>query len=175
MSEKWTSTSTPYLLPRHPGEVDAWTQEAGQRGTQRLVEVTTKLPPTEIREALHLDNHETAVARRRIMLLDGQPVELTDSYYPQRIAAGTPLAEHAKIRGGAPTLLGNLGHHAHRVTEDVEARQATPEEAAALHLDAGVAVLTLLRVTFSHSEQPIEASLMVMKGPHRLRYEMEIG
>jgi hypothetical protein len=30
-------------------------------------------------------------------------------------------------------------------------------------------------VTYSGSEQPIEASLMVMKGPHRLRYEMEIG
>jgi DNA-binding GntR family transcriptional regulator len=175
MSAKWTSTSTPYLLPRRAGEVDAWTQEAGPRGTQRLIEVAAKVPPAEVANSLGLIAGETAVARRRVMLLDGQPVELTDSYYPQAIAAGTALAEHAKIRGGAPTLLRNLGHEAHRVAEEVEARSTTPDEAAALDLEPGTAVLTLLRVTYSRSEQPIEASLMVMKGPHRLRYEMEIG
>lgn len=175
MSAKWTSTSTPYLLPRRPGEVDAWTQEAGPRGTQRLIEVATKVPPVEVAESLGLAAGEGAVVRRRVMALDGHPVELTDSYYPQRVAAGTQLAEHAKIRGGAPTLLRSLGHEAYRVAEEVEARAATPGEAEALDLEPGTPVLTLLRVTYSSSEQPIEASLMVMKGPHRLRYEMEIG
>lgn len=175
MSAKWTSTSTPYLLPRKPGEVDAWTQEAGPRGAQRLVEVAAKVPPMEVAAPLGLASGESAVARRRVMTLDGQPVELTDSYYPQNVAAGTALAENSKIRGGTPTLLRNLGHEAHRVVEEVEARGATSDEAAALDLEPGTPVLTLLRVTYSRSEQPVEASLMVMKGPHRLRYEMEIG
>lgn len=175
MTAKWTSTSTPYLLPRRPGQVDAWTQEAGARGGQRLIEVAIKVPPAEVAESLGLAVGESAVARRRVMTLDGQPVELTDSYYPQSVAVGTQLAEHAKIRGGAPTLLRSLGYEVHRVAEEVEARATTPDEAEALGLEPGTPVLTLLRVTYSCSEQPIEASLMVMKGPHRLRYEMEIG
>ncbi|OMI34418.1 UbiC transcription regulator-associated domain protein [Streptomyces sparsogenes DSM 40356] len=71
-------------------------------------------------------------------------------------------------------MLANLGHHTHRVIEDVEARTATAEESEALALADGAPVLTLLRVSLSHKNEPIEASLMVMKGPRRLRYEMEI-
>ena len=175
MSDRWKSTSTPYLQPRAQGEADAWTQEAGSRGTQRLTEVATQAPPAVIGATLGLTAGELAVVRRRVMIFDGSPVELTDSYYPLHVAAGTPLAEHAKIRGGAPTLLANLGYESHRVIEDVAQRTASPEEAAALELEPGTAVLTLLRVSLTRSEQPIEASLMVMKGPRSLRYEMEVG
>lgn len=175
MSEKWTSVSMPYLLPRAPHQADAWTEETGSRGAQRLVEVTTKAPPAEIAAALGQEPDIPVIARRRVMTFDGVPVELTDSYYPQSVAAGTPLAQRSKIRGGAPTALANLGYRIARVIEEVAQRPATPEESEALEITNGSAVLTLLRVSLSRSEHPVEASLMVMKGPRRLRYEMEVN
>lgn len=108
------------------------------------------------------------------MLIDGEPVELTDSYYPRHVADGTALSERAKIRGGAPTLLAELGFTPKHVIEEIEQRPATADEAAALQIETGTAVLTLLRVSMSSDSEPYEASLMVMRGPRRLRYEMEV-
>jgi DNA-binding GntR family transcriptional regulator len=124
---------------------------------------------------LALDPGETAVVRRRLMRLDGEPVEIVSSYYPRAIAAGTALAEHRKIKGGAPTLLAQLGRTACRVIEDVEARTPTEPERAALSIDAAEPVLVLSRLTLSRNDEPTEVSVMVMKASERrLRYEIEV-
>lgn len=170
----WTSSSTPYLRPRRPGEPDAWTEESAGRGTQHLAEVGEVTPPAPIRDALDLADGEAAIVRRRVISLDGTPVELADSYYPEQVAAGSALAERVKIKGGAPTLLASLGYTATRVVEDVEARGATADEAETLGIQPGEPVLTLLRTSISTNGAPFEASLMVMRGPHRMRYEMRV-
>lgn len=170
---KWTSTSSAYVLPRTSGQVDAWSEEAGARGSQRLAFVGEVEPPEVVREALGLDAEARATVRRRVMFVDNEPVELTDSYYPEPVAAGTALAEATKIKGGAPTLLAELGFTPDAVTEDLELRPATPEEAEVLHMESGVSVLTLMRTCRAADGEPYEVSLMVMRGPRRLRYEMK--
>lgn len=176
MSGKWTSASLAYVQPRASGQTDAWTEEsAGQRGSQELVEVAEVEPPQNVAEMLRLTDGERAVVRRRVMRVDGQPIELTDSYYPPAIARGTALAEHRKIRGGAPTLLAELGYRAGHVVEDVESRMPTEQERSALDLTSGEPVLVLSRLTLSHRDEPMEASLMVMRARgRRLRYETEV-
>lgn len=163
----------PYLRPAQPGAADAWTQESAGRGAQRLIEVAATDSP-KIRAALNLAAGEKAIVRRRLMLLDGEPVELTDSYYPEGIAAGTGLADTRKIKGGAPTLLDQLGHRVRRVIEEVTARGATPEEASRLYVAANSPVLELQRVSFDEADLPVEASIMVMKGPRTIRYETRV-
>jgi hypothetical protein len=85
--------------------------------------------------------------RRRIIELDGEPVELTDTYYPVEIARGTPLEGTARIRGGAVTLLAQLGHTGARVVETVTARLPTDEQRDLLQIDATQPVLRLARQT----------------------------
>ncbi|MBR8642895.1 UTRA domain-containing protein [Streptomyces tuirus] len=102
--------------------------------------------------------------------------ELTDTYYPAAIARGTPLAETAKIRGGAVTLLHELGHVGTLVREDVTA--ALPEEAEqqALRLSPTEPVLRLTRLTLERDDRPIQVDRMAMPA-HRqqLRYEIRLG
>lgn len=174
MTEKWTSVSTPYLLPQAEGQSDAWTEAAPGRTSQRLLEVGQRQPPLDVASVLKLDAGTPVIVRRRLILLDDEPIELADSYYPTRIAAGTPLATSTKIRGGAPTALARLGYVTRRVVEDIEQRPATEDEAEALSLPPGAAVLTLLRTSIAEDGAPFEASLMVMKAPRRLRYELEV-
>lgn len=175
MEKNWSSTSLPYVLPNADGQSDAWTQEtADEHATQELREVVEVVPPPEVSAALELPNGQPAIVRRRIMRRAGRPVELTDSYYPLSIASGTGLAEHRKIKGGAPTLLASLGHRPGRVVEDVEARTTTPAERTALELDQDEPVLILLRATRSQTGAPIEASLMTMRRGARLHYEIEV-
>ncbi|MYR84057.1 UTRA domain-containing protein [Streptomyces sp. SID685] len=169
-----TSDSLAYVTARREGQADAWSEEAKQRGGQLLTEVAEVDPPDEVAAALHLATGEKAAVRRRVILLDGQAIELADSYYPMPIAGGTALMEKRKIKGGAPTFLAQLGYRARRISEDLEFRPATEPELAALALRDGAHVLTLLRTTSTEDGSPFEVQFMVMKAPRRLHYEIEV-
>jgi DNA-binding GntR family transcriptional regulator len=177
-SQEWVSVSTPYVTPRSAGEREAWSAEAadhGGTGTQRLLEVTELVPPAAVAEALRVEAGSPVVVRRRMMLLDDRPVELTDSYYPAFIARGTGLAESRKIRGGAVSLLAELGYRPRGVSEDVYTRPPTEEERAALALDDREWVLGLTRLLTTDDGLPIELSVMTMTAPDRhLRYRLSV-
>lgn len=169
------SDSLAYVTPRSEGQSDPWTEESKQRGGQRLVEVGEVVPPESVADALRLSPGDRAAVRRRVILLDGEPIELADSYYPLAIARGTALAETRKIKGGAPTLLAERGYRASHVIEDLEFREADNAERAALALPEGATVLALLRTTQAEDGSPFEVQLMVMKAPRRLHYEIEVA
>jgi DNA-binding GntR family transcriptional regulator len=168
------SDSIAYVTPRSHGQSDAWSNEAPRRGGQRLTEVAEVDPPQEVAAALHLAPGEKAAVRRRVILLDDDAIELADSYYPLSIARGTALIEKRKIKGGAPTLLAELGYQPRHVSEDLEFREADDFERGALDLPEGASILTLLRTTFTEDGSPFEVQLMVMKAPRRLHYEIEV-
>lgn len=132
--------------------------------------------PEVVAELLRVTPGDPVVVRRRIIELDGEPCELTDTHYPVAIARGTPLAETKKIRGGAVTLLAELGHIGVHVREDVTARMPDGDERTALNLDPAEPVLRLNRVTLDAGDRPIQADMMVMPA-HRqqLRYEIMSG
>ncbi|MFF4389741.1 UTRA domain-containing protein [Streptomyces sp. NPDC001552] len=177
---EWTSKSLPYLTARPPGAADAWTEEAaeaGRRGSQRILHAGETAAPAAVAVAAMLDlaAGSTVVVRRRVIELDGEPTELTDTYYPPDIAAGTPLAGTAKIRGGAVTLLAALGHIGVRVVEDVTALMPLDEEREHLRLGAGEPVLRLARTTYDAADRPVQADVMLMPAGHQqLRYEIRL-
>jgi len=178
MADGWTSTSMPYLKPSTDGK-DAWSQEAAARGgsgTQRIAHAGEVAPPEAVARLLCLKPGEKAVVRRRVIYLDEQAVELTDSYYPASIAAGTPLAETQKIRGGAVALLAELGFVGQRVQEDVTARLPTTDDRAVFSLGERDPVLVLTRLILDEAERPIEVDVMTMPARDgRLRYELKVG
>ncbi|KUP97963.1 hypothetical protein AC529_04090 [Thermobifida cellulosilytica TB100] len=168
--------SVDYVTPRAAGVPDPWSAQGGGRTSQRLVEVAEVPAPEPVAEAFALAEGSPVVLRRRIMLFDGRPVELTHSYYPTPIASGTELAEPRKIPGGAPTLLARLGYPPHEVVEDISVRQATAVEAAELEITEGHPVLVLFRVTRAFDGTAFEASMMIMRPEGRhLRYRIMVG
>lgn len=173
---RWAGSSTPYI---ESGHGDAWGKEAaqqGQSGKQRILSAAEEPAPHAVAEALHLQPGAPVVARRRLILLDEKPVEVARSYWPTTIAAGTALAGTGKIRGGAVTLLAELGYQPGEVTEDVQTRPPTKEEAEALQLtDNSEWVLALTRTITTPDRQPYEVSVMVSPGRiGRLHYSMKV-
>lgn len=176
---EWISTSVPYLAAPSGAQGDAWAAEAaaeGRRGSQRIVQAGEVEAPEAVAELLGVAVGQIVVTRRRIMYLDGEACELTDTYYPVGIAGGTGLAGTAKIPGGAVRLLADLGHVGVRVREDVTAQLATGTEREQLRLAAGEPVLRLTRLTLDDRDRPIQVDVMAMP-PRRqkLRYEIRIG
>jgi DNA-binding GntR family transcriptional regulator len=171
-SGRQNSTSDRYLTP---GSGDAWATEAAstsQQGTQRITSAGEIAAPSAVAAALRLEPDARVVLRQRVMLLDGHPVELTDSYYPADIAAGTPLAYRAKIPGGSVTLLAKRGYTPDRVVDDITARPPTPEEQHALSISERDPVIVLTRVTSAADGTPFEYAVMTMTAAGRhLRYQ----
>ncbi|MET9759479.1 UTRA domain-containing protein [Streptomyces sp. NPDC006372] len=178
-ASRWISTSMPYLTPREQGQGDAWSADAasqGRRGSQRIVQAGEVPAPTEVARLFGVPEGEPVIVRRRLILLDDEPNELTDTYYPVDIARGTALAGTAKIRGGAVTLLAELGHVGVLVREDVTAGLPEEEEREALRLAPAEPVLRLTRLTFDRDDRPIQVDHMVMPAlRQQLRYEIRLG
>ncbi|WP_030292027.1 GntR family transcriptional regulator [Streptomyces katrae] len=178
-SGEWTSTSMPYLAPRTAGESDAWTSEAqahGHTGGQRILQAGEEAASAEVAQMLGTTAGETVVARRRLIELDGVPCELTDTYYPASIASDTRLAATGRIRGGAVTLLAELGYVGVRALEKVTARMPSTDERDQLRMGPGEPVLRIARVTLDSDDRPIQADVMVMPADRQqLRYEFKIG
>lgn len=178
-ANRWVSTSMPYLTPREKGQGDAWTADAaaqGRRGTQRILHAGEVPAPAEVARLLGVPEGDPVVVRRRLILLDDEPNELTDTYYPAAIARGTGLAGTAKIPGGAVTLLAGLGHVGVLVREDVTAGTPDEQERTALQTAPDEPVLRITRVTLDRNDQPIQVDRMVMPaGRQQLRYEIRIG
>lgn len=174
------ATSVDYVAPQKPGRPDAWSQEFGARASQSLREVCGAIPPDEIAGLLQIERGTSAVVRRRLVMLDTKPVELADSWYPVDVALGTGLAENKRIKGGAPTLLAELGHVPVRVVEDVCAPVVTDDQSSLLFLPEGSRLLELTRTSIDADGLVFEVSVMAMNPElpdgelRRLRYELEL-
>ncbi|MCX5528966.1 UTRA domain-containing protein [Streptomyces sp. NBC_00006] len=174
---QWTGASAPYIRPK---QGDAWGKEAaaqGRSGTQRILFAGEVAAPDEVAAAMDTEPGATVILRRRLVLLDDTPVELADSYWPLTVAAGTALASPGKVKGGAPTLLAELGYEPADVAESIRTRPATPEERKALAMeDPGEWVLTLRRTVKDASTRPYEVFVSVAPGRvGQLNYSMKVS
>lgn len=161
MVEKRT-TSDAYVMP---GTSNAWSAEAAQQGrtgSQRLIEVATIAAPRDVGAALALPPEAQVVVRRRLMLLDDEPMEIASSFYPADIAAGTTLAALGKIRGGAVAALAALGHQAVEVVEQVTARSPRAEEVELLQVAEAEPLLVLARVSLDAAGRSVEYAVNCM-------------
>lgn len=174
---QWTGASAPYI---RPNQGDAWSKEAesqGRTGTQRILFAGQTNAPDEVASALEMQPGHAVILRRRLILLDDFPVELADSYWPLAVAADTALASPGKVKGGAPTLLANLGYEPADISENVRTRPATTEELRALAMtDSSEWVLSLRRTIKDASDQPYEVFVSVAPGRvGQLNYSMKVS
>lgn len=177
---EWINTSAPYLSPASPGSPDPWQAEAaasGHVGRHRLVSVGVQSAPAGVAERLGIEAGGSAVLRRRLVTLDDQPVEVSDSWYPLAIAEGTGLAADEPIRGGAIRLLTDLGYTAVRHVEDITVPGVSSDVADLIGLSEGEPIIELTRTSYTEAGLPFEVAVMAMSrtlaGSLRsLRYEL---
>ena len=146
-------------------QVAAYLAPAPNGYSYRLLDVTEVRSPVEVAEALNLADNGTAILRKWLLLHDGDPVELSWSYYPAQIAAHSPLAARTKIHGGAPQALATLGYPQRNFVDRLSARPPTTEELETLELPDDVPVIRQFRIIYSDERRPVEASILV-KGAH---------
>ncbi|WP_103502299.1 MULTISPECIES: UTRA domain-containing protein [unclassified Streptomyces] len=178
-ASEWVHVSAPYVRPRERGQRDAWSEEAaaaGRTGGQRVLGAGETAASEAVARALGVGPGENVVTRRRMIYLDGTPIELTDSYFLMQVAGGTRLVGTAKIPGGVVTLLAERGYRPDLVQEDVTARLPTTEEQELLLLEPSEPVLCLARTTSDTAGDAFQFDVSVFPASsQRLRYRLKVG
>jgi GntR family transcriptional regulator len=166
-----------YVRDRRPLVIDVAAYFAPSQGgySYQLLDVTEVESPPEVAEALALAAGDAVILRHRLLLHDGEPVELAWSYYPASIVRDTELSRRKKIAGGAPRALADLGYPQHDFLDRLSVRMPTTEEVELLELPGNVPVIRQLRVVRSVGDRPVEVSVLVKGGHlHELRYHQRV-
>lgn len=165
-----------YVRDKQPFTVDVSPYFEPSPGgySYELLEVSEVRPTGDVARELCLGDDGLAVFRKRLLRLDGDPVELDWSYYPLDIVAGSALTRRQKIRGGAPRVLAELGYPQREMVDTVSVRMPTTEEVEMLDLPV-VPVMRQFRVIYSDDRRAVEVSELI-KGAHlyQLRYQQAL-
>lgn len=170
--------SASYTAVDSDGKRLTWKQqcaELGMEGTQRTGVISEVPAPDDVASLLDISPGDLVVHRPRIMLADGEPVQLADSYYPVDVARGTPLADSGLIRGGSYAALERAGFPPVSYLEEVAVRPALPGEQSALGLSGDEPIICLVRTVLCREERPVECCVMVLRADrHKLTYQLPL-
>jgi len=153
--------------------------EQGQNPKQLLLEVGIVEPPAEIAARLGVDEGAEVVVRRRLLLVNDEPVARCDSFYPYALVAGTAITQPARIRGGVLALIedpaGPIRRSVARSVDELTSRLPTQPEAGQLRLSAGIPVIRVLRTIFDTTETVLEVQESIAAADkHEFRYEVHL-
>jgi GntR family transcriptional regulator len=115
--------------------------------------------------------------RRFVFYAGDEPQQMSLTYMPWELVAGTPVADpgNEPWPGGTPAQLASLGHPVTRVEESVKARMPTPEEVETLRLASGVPVLSITRRMISEGQVlEVAADIVIPADRVVLEYGMDL-
>ncbi|MFJ2111905.1 GntR family transcriptional regulator [Streptomyces sp. NPDC087850] len=128
-----------------------------------VVEVGRSVPPAGVAAILDVSADDVSTVKRaRRMFADETPVQLADSYLPLELAAGTAIETENSGTGGIISRLAEIGHAQVRITEEVDVRPPTPEEANFLGLSEDHRVYAITHVGWTSEDRAVEVCLHVM-------------
>lgn len=96
------NSSAAHLQRRSTGEANFSAEVRAQGGQpeQRILSVAEERAPVEVAERLDVAQETIVLVRRRLLLADGLPLQLADSYHPVHLAEGGAVAALAAVSGG---------------------------------------------------------------------------
>jgi GntR family transcriptional regulator len=166
----------PRLLHRLDASRRFITQARGQQlsAEARLLDVRFAPPPVDVARHLNLPGGARVLVRRYLLLVDGDPVQLADSYFPAELAEGSIIADPQNVTPGRidADLKDRFGLEPARFLDELTVRMPTADETRALRLPPGTPVASLLRTYRDPTGKPFEVAQFVLAGDkHVLVYE----
>lgn len=160
---------------RDSHSLDDWAsaiKNAGRDPREKTVR-TVEPASQQVAEWLNIMPGDEVVKRTRVREVDGEPFQLSTSYFPGDIARGTLLDEDREVSvpGG---VLRHIGHPQTAVRDEISSRMPTPEETTLLRLPVGTPVIQHVRIGHGH-DRVVRVMVTIAPGDrHLLVYEMEV-
>lgn len=159
---EWTASTD----ERHDLPADWWVAMVREQGMEpsQTIRVEVIRPAEAIASSLELKPTEFAVVRRRVWYINGRPSATYDSYYPEPIVRGTPLAQPDDIARGGRHVLAEMGHRMISHRDEITARSPQPDEATILQIPPGTPVIDHRRISWDENDIAIRCALSVLPG-----------
>lgn len=133
-----------------------------------MLSIEPAAAPPWVAQRLGVAEGEPVLLRRNRYLVDGDPVQLADTYIPWAIAEGTPLLDAVPAPGGIYACLEVLGHELDRMQEDVTARMPLPDEVSLLSMGRGIPVIELIHTSWDRHEVAVEVTRSLLPADRNL-------
>ncbi|MFK4084163.1 GntR family transcriptional regulator [Kribbella sp. NPDC020789] len=148
--------------------------ESQGREARTDIKVAVVQPPAHVAKRLQLAPGGLAAVRQRVRLVDGQPWNINDSYYPMELAQEVPaILDPADVVTGLTVHLADRGHIQVSYLDEIASRMPTPDEAKTLEIGPGVPVTVQTRTGTAKDGRPIRCTVSVLPGDrHILLYEV---
>jgi GntR family transcriptional regulator len=151
----------------------------GMRAERQLLFAGPVPSPANIAERLGLGEGSTVIQRRHLFLIEGEPMQTADAYYPADIAAGTPIARPEPTTGSSLAIIedphGPIRRQVARFIEDLDIRMPTPAETTALRIPPGVPIARVLRTAVDTGGNALEVLDSVLPADRYLfRYIIDV-
>jgi len=149
---------------------------SGAGGTAEAIHREVPADPA-VAEQLRVAAGTPLLERRALLLERGLPQQLSVSYVPLELLAGTPMADPARgpWPGGTVAALAGAGVRVTAVREVVRARMPRPEETRSLAVAVGTPMLAITRTMFA-GERVVEAAVEIVVPGDRgeLEYHVDV-
>lgn len=121
-------------------------------------------PPAHVAELLGVDagTPESVLVRARVMSASEIVVQLATSYFPGDIAFGSQLEQQDTGPGGSKSRLEELGHGQRTITETINVRSPSAEEASGLAIPAERQVYEITHVARNAEGRAVEVCVHVV-------------
>lgn len=151
----------------------------GRDAKQQLLAVEETPAPAEIAERLTVPVNTPVIVRKRLFLIDGEPMQFCDGYYPLELFKGTPVAENRRIRGGVHALIedpnGPIRSRVIQFVEDLDVRLPVPSESKALAIPDGVPVARVYRTALDSHGRALEVlDSLIPTDRYAFRYVIDV-
>jgi GntR family transcriptional regulator len=126
----------------------SWDQYRLDRSYSRVI------ADEELSALFNVEPGTELLRRHFVFYARGEPRQLSTSYLPWSLVAGTPVADPGREPwpGGTPAQLASLGRPASHIEEAVRARMPTGPEATSLRMPPGAPVVAIVRRMYSGAD-----------------------
>lgn len=162
-----------------PHEIDGHVIEswAGQitsegRTPSQRIDVAIVSADEHIAERLGINAGDSVVARKRVRRINGDPININDSFYPLSLVEGSRVMQPTDVPEGVTQVLRDLGHEQVRWVDEIDVAMPTPDQSSRLGLDVGTPVAIHTVTAYTASDVAIRCTVTVLPGDrHRIVYE----
>ncbi|NEC52712.1 GntR family transcriptional regulator [Actinospica acidiphila] len=126
------------------------------------VSVSEEAAPAYVSAALDLAAEDVVCVRRRRFVLDDKPVQLSTSYLPLALVAGSAVTQEDTGPGGTYARLAELGYEPVHFREEIRSRMPSPDEVSQLSISPGTPVILVCRTAFAAQGRPVEVNEMAL-------------
>jgi GntR family transcriptional regulator len=135
-----------------------------------------EVPASEaIADLLQVEPGTMLLERRFVFYSVGYPQQMSTSYYPLEMVAGTRIVnpDSEPWKGGNVAQLASIGVRVTRVRERIRARMPVTDEVNTLRIPSGVPVIAITRQMFA-GDRPVEACVDIVIPADRVELDYEI-